>query len=667
MIKLHGYYQNGALIQRNKPICVTGRADGSVKCTLKGGEYFAETTAEPTPEGDFAAVLPPCNDIYNSFTLTAENVEKSGEKLVYIVFFGDVILALGQSNMSYCVGAMCNREEILAEAAKSNVRSLDIFEGFEKDGSIHRPAMPLKDFAKDWKWSNGKSEGIRNSSGVGIQTLLKIWKKRHVPLGIVNTSLGGISIDSYLPREAVERNTAVKTFLVETGKYIPADGEYNIYGGGNYTQMCGMFNEKIAPLLPFSFAAILWYQGENSVSGFKNGLYYAAALEELIRTYKSLFEDIPFIATHIALDYYPYGPDGYNYINEAIDIAAERGGGISFPAYDASTRWLHEDGALYYHPIHPVDKRLIASRFAKILDNRLYGEGKQIPPYIGKQKTCGNDIILTVFPESAKLRKNDCVFGFTIAGADGKFVQAEAEIVACNIVRVFSPYVQSPQEVTYAFARYNDRCNLKTTDGMAVKPYRTKRDDMEKREYFQLNAFGNCDTLFAAEKYFGADLGCIGEPKIWQSGLITRTNSVKIKLVRADKKKILAVKFCPTNKGYYFFGVSPEINLAGYDAHLERFKYLTVRLKSTANNTEFHGVLFRTEKGKIYRLTGEDRQKMLDEDWKEYTVSLSKFITGDLAEVPAEKTALERANQLEFYFRSKEEGTLYIDWVRLHD
>ena len=61
--------------------------------------------------------------------------------------------------------------------------------------------------------------------------------------------------------------------------------------------------------------------------------------------------------------------------------------------------------------------------------------------------------------------------GFAIAGADKKFVFADAKIVGDTVV-VQSPEVSEPVAVRYAWAS-NPDCNLFNQAGLPASPFRT--------------------------------------------------------------------------------------------------------------------------------------------------------------------------------------------------
>ena len=664
-MQFYGLFKNNAIIQRDYPVTVCGYSEKQAVCRLQGGVYQEEKVVLPDENGKFRVEFSAVSDTKSPFVLSLKD---DREEISIRLRFGDVLLTMGQSNMAYGVGAMRNRKQILKNAAKADISVFDIFEAYiQENGEIHRPAKPMDDFEKDWKWIDGCDEALGGSSAIGVMTAIELYKKTGVPIGLVNTALGGVSIDTYLPRECADENEVIKNYLLSIDKYIPEGGAYNVYGGANYSQLGGIYNEKIAPLSNCKFKAILWYQGENGVSSFAAGQYFAVAMETLVRRYKKIFgEETFFCATNIALDYYNYSHWGYNYINEAIDLGTKNAGATSFPVYDEGMQWLVEDGALYYHPIHPVEKRLIASRFAKAIYTAKYTKKAWVPPYIANVMRDGERLIAEIYPQDVQLIDGK-VYGFTVAGEDGKFVIAEAEVVSNNKVAIHSPYVKEPKELTYAFAPYNNRCNLKTTEGDAVKQYRTTVDDASCGRYIELNAFGNCADMYVEERNFGADLGCIGRAKVFENGKITRTNATKLKIQKNQSGNCLQVRFQPTNKGYYYFGFSPEMDIPGYDIGLEKYKYITLMMRADIDDVEFHGALIREEKGKLHRLTGEERIVKMTKEYAAYTLKTDTFIDGDLMAYPSSEESLKKAHALEFYFRSKNAGVIEVASIILHD
>jgi sialate O-acetylesterase len=68
--------------------------------------------------------------------------------------------------------------------------------------------------------------------------------------------------------------------------------------------------------------------------------------------------------------------------------------------------------------------------------------------------------------------RGDHLEGFAISGADGKFINADAEIVGQRVVVVHSPQITHPQSVRFGWADY-PVVNLWNTDGLPASPFRT--------------------------------------------------------------------------------------------------------------------------------------------------------------------------------------------------
>ena len=64
---------------------------------------------------------------------------------------------------------------------------------------------------------------------------------------------------------------------------------------------------------------------------------------------------------------------------------------------------------------------------------------------------------------------------FEIAGADMKYVPADAKIDGANVV-VSSAQVPSPVAVRYAWANYPVGCNLYNAAGLPAPPFRTDNE-----------------------------------------------------------------------------------------------------------------------------------------------------------------------------------------------
>jgi sialate O-acetylesterase len=129
--------------------------------------------------------------------------------------------------------------------------------------------------------------------------------------------------------------------------------------------------------------------------------------------------------------------------------------------------------------IHPMNKQDVAKRLARWALAETYkvpGIACRSPRYKSLE-TQGSTIVLAfdhVEPRAAGWRPFDVAepLGFTIAGADRKFVAAKAVILPDGRIEVSSEAVPEPVAVRYAWAD-NPVCNVYSKAGLPLTPFRT--------------------------------------------------------------------------------------------------------------------------------------------------------------------------------------------------
>ena len=301
-MKFFGYFKDGAIVQRSRPVLVRGRADGEVTCSLIGGKYKERRTVS-SEAGKFSVFFPPVEDTESEFLLFAEC---NGKRISARLRFGDVYLALGQSNMNYCLSATEDYEKWLKRTKDCRISLLKLEEKPVPEGtqlSFLRPALPQEELALDYDWVGSGEERLKNISAICVQTATLLSESERVPVGFVDTSMGGLSVEAYIPGGIVEEDNELVEFLKRVGRYATIEN-YNTSGGRNFTQLSGVWNEKIAPLVGIEFKGILWYC---------RGAYRARVLPLRRRIRVSLYQRGPF----------PFGEerrDGFAHIRRGTQV-----------------------------------------------------------------------------------------------------------------------------------------------------------------------------------------------------------------------------------------------------------------------------------------------------------------------------------------------------------
>ena len=125
--------------------------------------------------------------------------------------------------------------------------------------------------------------------------------------------------------------------------------------------------------------------------------------------------------------------------------------------------------------IHPRDKATVGHRLALLALNRTYGQKNLVcvGPTFHKLRTTGNQAVLRFDHADGGLVSKDGkpLTCFTIAGADGKFVPAEAKIVG-DTVGVSAAGIDQPVAVRFAWTE-TAQPNFYNQAGLPAEPFRT--------------------------------------------------------------------------------------------------------------------------------------------------------------------------------------------------
>ena len=124
--------------------------------------------------------------------------------------------------------------------------------------------------------------------------------------------------------------------------------------------------------------------------------------------------------------------------------------------------------------IHPKNKLDVGKRLALWALAGSYGKELVYSGPIYKSMKIENDKVILYFDHVGGgliAASDEPLKGFAIAGADRKFVWADAKINGDNIV-VSSGEVSAPVAVRYAWAD-NPVCNLYNEEGLPASPFRT--------------------------------------------------------------------------------------------------------------------------------------------------------------------------------------------------
>ena len=176
-------FSDGAVLQRDQPMRVYGQADAGT--TVEVGFDGQQARAVADQEGRWNATLP-AHAAGGPFELV---VQAGGErKVMRDVLVGDVWLASGQSNMEWPVSQAANAQAEMAAANDPLIRHFKIPKSW-----AGQPQAQLAGGA----WKAASPQTVGEFSAVGYFFARELRARTGVPIGIVNSTWGGSSIEAW--------------------------------------------------------------------------------------------------------------------------------------------------------------------------------------------------------------------------------------------------------------------------------------------------------------------------------------------------------------------------------------------------------------------------------------------------------------------------------------
>jgi sialate O-acetylesterase len=491
-VRLPHVFSDHMVLQREMPIRVWGWAAADEAVTVRLGDAEAKTTG--AADSRWSVELPPMKA---GGPLALSVAGAASTLTLDDVLIGEVWLCSGQSNMEWGLKNTANGKEAAAEANHPRIRLAHV--------PWKTAAEPQDDV--DFKWKLCTTEGMNTGgffnagfSAIAYYFARELERELDVPVGVIQTTWSGTRIEGWIPRagyaaspdvfaeqlkqieaatpafDVATRNavSAIEAWLpgakaaVVAGKPVPAPPEWPKHALDNNHEPTGIFNAQVAPLIPFTIRGVLWYQGESNRG---DGMAYHDKMKALIGGWRQLWKlgDFPFYFVQLAPFTYndDRGPLALAELWEAQVMT------LSVP--NTGLAGTSDIGDL--RDIHPKNKLDVAKRLARWALAKTYGrDGIVVSGPIYRAHTLEGSAIRIAFDHAASglvTRDGKPPNWFQIAGADGKFVEAQTEIVG-DAVLVRGPGVTNPAAVRFAWDQSAEP-NLMNTEGLPALPFRIPR------------------------------------------------------------------------------------------------------------------------------------------------------------------------------------------------
>jgi len=469
------------VLQADKKLPIWGKADPGEKVTVMLGDHKATDKADK--QGRWMVKLP---KMKAGGPVTMTITGKDNILTLNDILIGEVWVASGQSNMQWTVENSNNAAEEIAAANYPNIRLF----------YVERKVADKPQDNCNGEWVACSPETIPGFSAVAYYFGRELYKNLDIPIGLIHTSWGGTPAESWTSRPSLEAVSVLKPILERwddiLAKYpaaqkahakamakwktaaqkAKANGQPEPkkprapIGPDHPHRPSSLYNAMIAPLIPYAFQGAIWYQCESNAS---RAYQYRTLFPCMIKDWRKAWKQgaFPFLFVQLA---------------NFTDVLPDPGDSDWAELREAQTMTLNlENTGMAViidigeaKDIHPKNKQDVGKRLALNALAETYD--KEIPysgPMYKRMRVKNGKAILSFDHTNGGLvaKGSNSVKGFAIAGADKKFVWADAVIDGENVI-VASDKVAKPVAVRYAWAN-NPVCNLYNGAGLPASPFRT--------------------------------------------------------------------------------------------------------------------------------------------------------------------------------------------------
>jgi sialate O-acetylesterase len=509
-ITLPAIIGDNMVLQRGIKVPIWGWADPGevINITFQGKKFQTEATKNGKwllKLGVYAKGGPyemQISSVQNTFTLKN-------------ILIGDVWLASGQSNMEFGIQT---EKSGLAEIVNARDSMIHLFYVPMAFSITPREGMDAPATSRNGKWIVCSPEAMADPkfawhgfSATGYYFAKEIRAYEKTPVGMIASYKGGTPAQAWMSQEGLSQSPAFDTYvnahqkLVENLENARKDypkklAEYQekikkldpgvssskpqppVQPEGGFSAPSNLFNAMINPIIPFGIKGVIWYQGESNGDKLSQAIEYQQLFPRLISDWRKNWSQGNFPFLFVQLANYKKAArkpvEGiWPWVREAqlktLDMQAT-GMAVITDIGDSAN-------------IHPTNKKDVGLRLSLAARKTAYGEQLVYSgPIFKRMKIKGNVIEISFNHVGTGLigrkpennQTTDTLKGFGIAGADGKFVWADARIEGDKIL-VSSKEILNPVAVRYNWAD-NPLGTLYNKEGLPASPFRT--DDFKPEQ-----------------------------------------------------------------------------------------------------------------------------------------------------------------------------------------
>ena len=509
-------FTNHSVLQCDMPTPIWGKAGPETPVEVR---FASQTkTTKTDQQGNWQVRLDPMP----ANSSPAELTVTSGSKTITLadILVGEVWLCSGQSNMGHALSRATGGEEAIAAANHPKLRLFRV-----KQNPAYSPVDDV-----EGEWIVCSPDALRRNGGgftaVGFFFGRQLLEKLDCPIGLIGSYVGGSNVEAWMSEEALatfpgrHSQTARRLFdykkardgmdqamAEHTPKLVAWEAELAARNDTHREDLKAwseavkkaresnqplptrpkpaavsrrplepnryphhatvLYRGMIEPLIPYGIRGAIWYQGEANCYP-KRAEEYATSFPMMITDWRKRWAqgDFPFL--FVQLPNFAKAKEDWMTLRESQrqtnETVANTAMAITIDVGDPND-------------LHPANKKPVGERLALLARAHVYGE-KRIAngPLIKSAKSIGEGKLSLSFLNGesglqAGVNGIGKLGGFEVAGEDGQFASAEAEISGNQII-VSGKKGIVPKKVRYAWAPNPfPSANLYNQEGLPASPF----------------------------------------------------------------------------------------------------------------------------------------------------------------------------------------------------
>ena len=494
-LKLAAIFSDHMVLQMGKQVAVFGEGTTGRNVTVSIDSY--EATAKVADE-KFMIYLPQMQ-YGGPFTMKVTDGKDTIE--FEDVYVGEVFLAGGQSNMEL---ELQNSEGGMEEALHADCNAIRMY------NVLKTPVFDEEASAaeRERRWKVCEPGAFMDVSAVAYYSAKKIHEQLGVAVGVIGCYQGGTSITCWMDQDTLTSFAYGKQYLsayeIKVGAKTEQeyDYEYDQFQKGvdrwnhevvklkkdrpNITgeeinailgecpwnppagpksmfRPSGLYETMFSRILPYTVRAVWYYQGEEDAV---RAPHYEEMLTRMIALWRADYNeaDLPFVLVQLPMFIEKGAQDDKQWakIREAQYHVYRNVENIGMVC-------LLDCGE--YDNIHPVDKKTVGSRLAlQTLESVFHQSVKGTSLFAAALERKDNALIVSFDKDEMLAVQGSSLPYFEVAGTDGTYQKATAEITDNRKVKISSENVKNPQFVRYAWVNYGE-VSLFSETGLPIAPF----------------------------------------------------------------------------------------------------------------------------------------------------------------------------------------------------